>query len=77
MILQWHEAFPKASTGTFKATVYTYGPCLWLHFSTGLSAFYAPDGHRARTEAALIKHMDNLAAKNGLQTSGGDSKKSH
>lgn len=73
MILKWHESFAGQTTGKLSAKVFSFGPCLWLLFSNGRSAFYAPDGYRTSQEVLLIDHMDKLAEKNnGLQESSRD-----
>ena len=74
MILQWHEVNIKVSAGNFAEKTFVFGPCLWLHYSNGQSGFYAPDGHRTKTEKSLINYMDK---KYGLSKSGGDRKATH
>jgi hypothetical protein len=58
MILQWHDTGLVTSTGSFTGRSYVYGPCLWVHYSNGRSAFFAPDGHRTASEKSFVKYMD-------------------
>jgi hypothetical protein len=70
MILQWHEVFNSCG----KEHVKVYGPCLWIQYCNGQSAFFAPDGHRSMSEKSLVKYMDG---KYGLSKGSGDRKATH
>lgn len=43
---------------------FTYGPLVYLRYSSGFTAFFDPDGKRYATERGLVNHMDKTAAKN-------------
>lgn len=58
MMLKWHDTGLVTAAINYSARCYVYGPCIWIIYSNGKSAFYAPDGHRSASEKSLVKYMD-------------------